>query len=145
MKRNLVTSFVYLLGGLSFGVFYREFTKWNGFVGKTSLAACHPHLIALGMLLFLALYFGLKDEPILRSWKFKTFFIAYNIGLPGTVILMLVRGILQVKAVTLSSGIDGMIQGVAGLFHITLAVGIVFLFLALFERQKSLQKAPKAD
>lgn len=145
MKRNLVTSFVYLLGGLSFGVFYREFTKWNGFVGKTTLAACHPHLIALGMLLFLALYFGLKDEPILKSWKFKTFFIVYNIGLPGTVIMMLIRGILQVKAVSLSTGIDGMIQGVAGLFHITLAAGIVFLFLALFEGQKSLEKANKAN
>jgi hypothetical protein len=141
MKKNLVTSFVYLIAGLCFGVFYREFTKWNAFTGTTALAFCHPHLIALGMLLFLALYFGLKDEPILKSWKFKTFFIVYNIGLPGTVILMLVRGILQVEGTALSAGIDGMIQGVAGLFHITLAVGIVFLFLALFERQKSLQKA----
>lgn len=141
MKRNLVTSFIYLIAGLSFGVFYREFTKWNAFTLKTALAACHPHLIALGMLLFLALYFGLKDEPILKSRKFKTFFIVYNIGLPGTVIMMLVRGILQVKGTALSAGIDGMIQGVAGLFHISLAAGIIFLFLALFERQKSLQKA----
>ena len=59
--------------------------------------------------------------------------------------MMLIRGILQVKAVSLSTGIDGMIQGVAGLFHITLAAGIVFLFLALFERQKSLEKANKAN
>jgi hypothetical protein len=61
--------------------------------------------------------------------------------LPGTVVMMVVRGILQVKAITLPSGIDAMIQGIAGLFHITMAIGLIFLFLALFERQKSLQKA----
>lgn len=141
MKRNLVAAFAYLLAGLSVGVFHREFTKWNSFSGKTVLAASHPHLIALGMLLFLALYFALKEETILKSWKYKTFFIVYNIGLPGTVVMMVVRGILQVKAITLPSGIDAMIQGIAGLFHITMAIGLIFLFLALFERQKSLQKA----
>jgi|LAHS01.1.fsa_nt_gb hypothetical protein len=146
-KRNLMTSFVYLLSGLGFGVFYREFTKWNGFSGLTSLGMTHPHLIALGMLLFLALYFGLKDSDVLASWKFKTFYIVYNIGLPGTVILMLVRGILQVKGLsvaagTLSSGIDGMISGIAGLFHITMAVGLIFLFLALFEQEKKKRALP---
>ena len=145
MKKFLNVSLAYAVAAMAGGVFYREFTKWNGFAGRTTLAFCHPHLLVLGMLLFLALYFGLKDEPILKSWKFKTFFIVYNIGLPGTVIMMLIRGILQVKAVSLSTGIDGMIQGVAGLFHITLALGIVFLFLALFEGQKSLEKANKAN
>jgi hypothetical protein len=42
MKRNLITSFVYLLGGLSFGVFYREFTKWNGFVGPNHFGGLPP-------------------------------------------------------------------------------------------------------
>jgi hypothetical protein len=141
MKKNLIVSFIYLIAGLGAGVFYREFTKWNNYTGVTSLGFAHPHLIALGMLLFLALYFGLKEDPIFKSWKYKTFFITYNIGLPGMVIMMTVRGILQVKTVALSAGIDGMLQGVAGLFHITMAVGIIFLFLALFERQKTLQKA----
>jgi hypothetical protein len=140
-KRNLITAFVYLIAGLCFGVFYREFTKWNGFNGITALGFAHPHLIALGMLLFLGLYFGLKDVDVLKSWKYKTFYIVYNIGLPGTVILMLVRGILQVEGMSvangnLSSGIDGMISGVAGVFHITMATGLVFLFLALLEGEK---------
>jgi hypothetical protein len=140
-KRNLITAFVYLIAGLCFGVFYREFTKWNGFSGITSLGFAHPHLIALGMLLFLGLYFGLKDSEVLKSWKYKTFYIVYNIGLPGTVIMMLVRGILQVKGISvaassLSAGMDGMISGIAGVFHITMATGLIFLFLALLEGEK---------
>jgi hypothetical protein len=148
-KRNLVTAFIYLLAGLCFGVFYREFTKWNGFSGLTSLGMTHPHLIALGMLLFLGLYFGLRENSeVLKSWKFKTFYIVYNIGLPATVIMMMVRGILQVKGISvaagnLSSGIDGMISGIAGLFHITMAAGLIFLFLALLEGEK--KKHPSAQ
>jgi nitric oxide reductase large subunit len=137
MKRNLITAFVYLLLGAAFGVFYREFTKWNGYTGVTALAATHPHLIALGMLVFLALYFGLKDDPILQNKKFKIFYIVYNIGLPGMVMMMLVRGILQVKGISVSTGIDGMIQGIAGVFHIMVGASLVLLFLALFDREKA--------
>lgn len=137
MKRNLMTSFGYLIAGLCAGVFFREFTKWNNFGGTTALGFAHPHLIGLGMLLFLALYFGLKDDPVMAGWKYKTFFIVYNVGLPGTVLMMLVRGVLQVLGTSLSAGIDGMISGIAGVFHITMAAGLVFLFLALFDRQKA--------
>ena len=40
------------------GVFYREFTKYNGFTGMTALGKVHTHLFLLGMLVFLvvALY-----------------------------------------------------------------------------------------
>jgi len=34
------------------GVFYREFTKWNGFTGVT-LGKVHAHLFLLGMIVFL--------------------------------------------------------------------------------------------
>ena len=37
------------------GVFYREWTKLNGFGGKTALGVIHVHLFVLGMLLFLLL------------------------------------------------------------------------------------------
>ena len=36
------------------GVFYREFTKYNGFTGVTALGKVHTHLFLLGMLVFLA-------------------------------------------------------------------------------------------
>lgn len=55
----------------------------------------------------------------------------YNIGLPLTVVMMLVRGIVQVKAIVLSSGADAAIAGIAGIGHIVLSVGIILLLVTL--------------
>ena len=43
------TSFVYLILALISGVFYREFTKFNGFTEKTTLGVVHTHLFVLGV------------------------------------------------------------------------------------------------
>lgn len=53
MKKIINTAMIYLALGLAAGVFYREFTKWNGFTGKTTLGVVHTHLLVLGMLFFL--------------------------------------------------------------------------------------------
>lgn len=37
------------------GVFYREFTKFNGFTAKTTLSVVHTHYFLLGMVFFLLL------------------------------------------------------------------------------------------
>ena len=55
MKRYLNTSLVYAILAMVGGVFYREFTKFNGFTGKTTLAVVHTHYFLLGMLFFLLL------------------------------------------------------------------------------------------
>ena len=48
MKKLINTSFLYLILALAAGVFYREFTKFNSFTGKTTLAVVHTHLFVLG-------------------------------------------------------------------------------------------------
>ena len=35
---------VYMAAALAGGVFYREFTKFNGYVGETALGKVHAHL-----------------------------------------------------------------------------------------------------
>ena len=52
MKRLLNTAIGYFNAASAAGVFYREFTKWNGFTGKTTLGFVHTHLFVLGMFLF---------------------------------------------------------------------------------------------
>ena len=47
MKKLINTAFGYAIASMAFGVFYREFTKWNGFTGKTTLAVNHLHLFAV--------------------------------------------------------------------------------------------------
>lgn len=59
MKKYLNLAFVYAIAAMAGGVFYREFTKWNGFAGRTALGKVHPHLFLLGTVIFLliALFF----------------------------------------------------------------------------------------
>ena len=66
MKKYLNYSLVYAVAAMIGGVFYREFTKWNGYTGVTILGKVHTHLFLLGMVVFLlvALFAGqynLKD------------------------------------------------------------------------------------
>lgn len=136
MKKLLNTSFGYMIAGLAAGVFYREFTKFTGFVGKTTLGVLHPHLLMLGMGMFLVLALAARQAPALlenRSWK--RFYLLYNLALPSTAVMMLVRGVTQVLAQTqslvLSRGMDAAISGIAGLAHILMAVALFFLFSAL--------------
>ena len=35
MKNLIHRAFIYAMAGLAAGVFYREFTKWNGFADRT--------------------------------------------------------------------------------------------------------------
>jgi len=55
MKRYINTASVYAILAMIGGVFYREFTKFNGFTAKTTLAFLHTHYFMLGMVFFLLL------------------------------------------------------------------------------------------
>ena len=47
--------------------------------------------------------------------------------------MFLVRGILQVSNQTLSTGINGMISGFAGIGHIILGVSLVLLLIFIYQ------------
>ncbi len=70
MKKLINTSFLYLILALAAGVFYREFTKFNSFTGKTTLAVVHTHLFVLGVLLFLILALFVNINPDLLKDSF---------------------------------------------------------------------------
>ena len=54
-KRYADAAIFYAAAAMVFGVFYREFTKFNGFTGKTNLSVMHTHYFLLGMFFFLIL------------------------------------------------------------------------------------------
>ena len=62
---------------------------------------------------------------------FRTFMSIYNIGVPLTAVMLLVRGVTQVLGLPLSKGASASISGIAGIGHILTGVGIVLLLLAL--------------
>ena len=131
MKKLINRAFVYAIAGMAAGVFYREFTKWNGFNGRTVLAFVHPHLLTIGALLLLIAALFSCQLPLLEEKKFKTFYKLHTIGLPFMAAIMLVRGVLQVLGIQLSAGAVAALAGIAGISHIILGTSIIFLFLAL--------------
>ena len=60
----------------------------------------------------------------------------YNIGVPLTAIMMLVRGITQVMELSLSKAASSAISGIAGIGHILTGVGIVLLLVSLKKVEK---------
>lgn len=131
MKKYFNLSFIYAILAMISGVFYREFTKFNQFTGKTTLSVTHLHFFVLGTIMFLFIALLIERTNLEEKSLFNKFMKLYNIGLPFMVIMFYVRGILQVLNVELTKGMNAAISGVAGIGHILVGVSIIMLFMAL--------------
>ena len=130
MKRYMNLSLVYAVLAMVGGVFYREFTKFNGFTGKTTLGVVHPHYFLLGMVFFLLLLLMEKNFGFTGP-KTGRVLIAYQVGLNLTTVMLVVRGVTQVLGTSLSSGMTAAISGMAGIGHIILGVSLVVLLVQI--------------
>lgn len=128
MKRYMNTALLYAVLAMVGGVFYREFTKINGFTAKTTLAVVHTHYFLMGMVFFLVLLVLEKNFSFTGPKTGRTLAV-YHVGLNLTVVMLVVRGVVQVLGTTLSSGVDAAISGMAGIGHILLGVSLVLLLL----------------
>ena len=131
MKKYLNYSLSYGVMGLICGVYFREFTKIMGFTGVTTLSKAHPHLLMLGTVLFLIVALFSERLSLETDKTFKLFMGIHNIGLPLTVLMMLIRGTLEVIGAPLSKGLDASISGIAGIGHILLGLGIILFIFSL--------------
>lgn len=130
MKRYMNLSLVYAVLAMVGGVFYREFTKFNGFTGKTTLGVVHPHYFLLGMVFFLLLLLLEKNFGFTGP-KTGRVLIAYQVGLNLTTVMFVVRGVTQVLGTSLSSGMTAAISGMAGIGHIILGVSLAVLLVQI--------------
>lgn len=138
MKKCLNISLIYAIAALAGGVFYREFTKLNGFDGVTILGKVHTHLFLLGMVVFLiTALFCAHFKSLPERKTFKAFLCVYNIGAPLTAVMMVVRGVTEVLGTELSKGANGAISGIAGIGHMIAGTGIVLLLLSLKSSAKA--------
>lgn len=131
MKKYLNLSLVYAIAAMAGGVFYREFTKFQGFTGVTALGKVHTHLFLLGMLVCLMVALFAERLNLTEIRSFRVFQWTYHIGVPLTAVMLLVRGITQVLGLTLSKGASAAISGIAGIGHILTGVGIILLLVSL--------------
>lgn len=130
MKRYMNLSLLYAILAMVGGVFYREFTKFNGFTGKTTLSVVHTHYFLLGMVFFLLLLLLEKNFSFTGA-KTGRILVAYQVGLNLTAVMFVVRGITQVLGTALSSGMDAAISGIAGIGHILLGISLVLLLMQI--------------
>ena len=138
MKKYLNISLFYAIAAMVGGVFYREFTKFNGFDSATALGKVHTHLFILGMIVFLIVaLFVSRNNSVPKHKCFKAFMVTYNTGVILTAIMMLARGTIQVLGIGLAKGIDAAISGVAGIGHILTGAGIILLLLSLIKTAKN--------
>ena len=129
-KRYANLALVYGIAAMVFGVFYREFTKFSHFSGKTNLSVMHTHYFMLGMFFFLLLMviekvLAFSDKGVGKA------VVVYQVGLNITGIGFLVRGLTQVWGTELSRGMDASISGTAGIGHILIGGCMVVLLVRI--------------
>lgn len=130
MKRYMNTALLYAVLAMAGGVFYREFTKFNGFAGKTTLGVVHTHYFLLGMVFFLLLLVLEKNFSFTAASTARVLAV-YHVGLNLTAVMFVVRGVTQVLGMPLSSGASAAISGIAGIGHILLGVSLVLLLVQI--------------
>ena len=136
MRQCLDFSLTYAVTAMVCGVFYREFTKYQDFTGVTALGKVHAHLFLLGMVMFLIVALFAMHWNLDGQKKFRWFLRTYNIGVPLTAAMLLVRGVTQVLGLPLTTGASAAMSGIAGIGHILTGVGLILLLLALRDRAK---------
>lgn len=136
MKKKLVnTAAYYAVAGLFAGAFYREFTKYMGYTGVTALGKAHTHLFALGMLMFLIVTALASTTEITKSEYFDRFYFYYNIGVGLSATMIFCRGLYQVIGLD-NNVLDLVISWTSGAGHVTVTIGLAFLFLSLKQKNK---------
>lgn len=122
MKRLMNASIVYgVLALVPGGVFYSEFTKLNGF---TTLSVVHTHCLMLGMVLFLLLVVVKKNFHFVDN-KVLKYLLFYRIGLNLTVVMLVVRGVVQVLSLDVSSVV------LFGIAHLILGISMVLILISI--------------
>lgn len=130
-RKLINTAFTYMIVGLLSGLFYREYTKFVGFDGTSTISVLHTHTLVLGMFFFLiASLFELRLK-ISKHKSFNKFYITYNVGLILTTLMMLVRGLVTIQLESVSKGLDASISGMAGIGHIIITFGLMYFFKIL--------------
>ncbi|EGT0692017.1 DUF2871 domain-containing protein [Clostridium perfringens] len=121
MKKYFNLATFYLILGLAMGVFYREFTKINGFEGKTSLSIIHTHILTFGFIFFILVLLLEKNFKLSQNKNFKKWCIFYNISLIYLVVTFTIRGTFQVLGHDFVS-----LNHISGLSHVLLSIALIW-------------------
>lgn len=123
MKRLINASIVYAALALVGGVFYREFIKLNGFSTYTLFYVGNDVFLILA-LLEMNLHF-MNDRT-------KRYVFFYHLGLNLTVIMLMIRGVIQVVYLnSLTTALNVVIAGIAGIGHLILGISLIMILISI--------------
>lgn len=97
------------------GVFYRGFT---------TLSVVHTHYLMLGMVFFLMLVL-LENNFHFIDNKVRKYLIFYHIGLNLTVVMLTIRGVVQVLSLDVSNAV------LFGIAHLILGISMFFVLISI--------------
>lgn len=97
------------------GVFYREFT---------TLSVVHTHCLMVGMVFFLLLVVVEKNFHFIDN-KVLKYLLFYHIGLNLTVVMLVVRGVIQVLSLEVLSVV------LSGIGHLILGISMVLVLILI--------------
>lgn len=136
-KRFVRSALLYAILAMVFGVFYREFTKFSGFAGETTLSVMHTHYFMLGMMFNLVMLGLDKVFAFADPKRTGRALCVYHAGLNITGLGLLVRGLTQVQGTVLSRGMDAALSGISGVGHILLGVSMLLMLIRLYKTVKA--------
>lgn len=142
-KKNILgLSYTSLIMGLIGGVFYREFTKFYGYHAENHLSKLHVHILVLGFLSMFIIYIISKEYDLESILSLRKPIYVFMSGLTFTVVNMTLFGIYEVVSEGKNIVNKAAIEGLSGIGHITLAIGIVWTIVRIFkiESVKNLKK-----
>lgn len=130
-------AFTNLIMGLVGGVFYREFTKFYKFTNTTHLGKIHVHVLVLGFACMLILYLLTSKMSEEQMKQLKRPIYIMEAGIVFTIVNMFVIGVYEVVGMGAKTINMSAINGISGLGHITLAIGLVWTITKLFNLEKT--------
>ena len=133
-----MTSIVYGVLDLIGDVFYRKFTKLNGFTDFTTLSVVHTYYLMLGMVFFLILAL-LEMNLHFMNDRTKRYVFFYHLGLNLTVIMLMIRGVIQVVYLnSLTTALNVVIAGIAGIGHLILGISLIMILISIKNATKNM-------
>src|SRR5699024_11698219 len=117
-------SMIYMILGLAFGLFDREFARIYDFTGYTQLGVLHTHTLIVSMIFFLIVLILEHQFKLGAHSHYKKFIMFYQSGLGLSLLIMLIHGSMIVMGMESSA----MMSGIAGMGHILLTIYLDFVF-----------------
>ncbi len=97
------------------------------YCGFTTLSVVHTHYLMLEMVLFLLLVLFEKNFHFVDN-KVLKYLLFYHIGLNLTVVMLVIRGVVQVLSLDVLSAV---LSGIAGIGYLILGISMVFVLISI--------------